>query len=51
MNVNLTEQLSQQDRDTRTQTELTSKVGTRLTRPVKSTTSPWSAVKRLLRIG
>jgi hypothetical protein len=51
MTVNATAKLSQQDQDTRTQNELTSKVGVRLTRPEKSTTSPWSAVKRLLRIG
>lgn len=50
MNVNV-EKLSQQDEDTRAQTELTGKVGTRLTRPQKSTTSSWSWVKRLLRIG
>ena len=42
---------SQQDEDDRTQSELTRRVGTRLTRPEKSTTSRWSAVKRLLRIG
>jgi hypothetical protein len=42
---------SQQDEDERTQSELTSKVGTRLTPPEKSTTSRWSALKRLLRIG
>jgi hypothetical protein len=42
---------SQQDEDTRAQNELTGKVGVRLTRPEKSTTSRWSAVKRLLRIG
>jgi hypothetical protein len=45
------ERQSQQDEDERTQSELTSKVGTRLTRPEKSTTSRWSALKRLLRIG
>jgi hypothetical protein len=50
MNVNV-QKLSQQDEDTRAQTELTGKVGVRLTRPGKSTTSPWSKVKRLLRIG
>jgi hypothetical protein len=42
---------SQQEQDTRTQTELTGKVGVRLTRPQKSTTSRWSALRRLLRIG
>jgi hypothetical protein len=50
MNVNV-EKLSQQDEDSRAQTELTGKVGLRLTRPEKSTTSPWSKVKRLFRIG
>jgi len=42
---------TQQQDDTRTQNDLTSKVGVKLTAPEKSTTSPWSAVKRLLRIG
>jgi hypothetical protein len=42
--------LSKQEEDTRTQVDLTSKVGVRLTTPEKST-SPWSAVKRMLRIG
>ncbi len=51
MNMNETEKPSQQDEDTRAQSELTATVGTRLTRPEKSTTSRWSAVKRLLRIG
>jgi hypothetical protein len=49
MNSNM--KISQQEQDNRTQTELTSKVGVRLTRPEKSTTSPWSTAKRLLRIG
>jgi hypothetical protein len=49
MNSNM--KISQQEQDSRTQTELTSKVGVRLTRPRSSTTSPWSTVKRLLRIG
>lgn len=44
-------QTSQQQDDTRAQSDLTSKVGVKLSRPEKSTTSPWSAVKRLLRIG
>ena len=43
--------VSQQDEDSRAQEELTGKVGVRLTQPEKSTSSPWSAVKRLLRIG
>jgi hypothetical protein len=51
MTMNETEKPSQQDEDTRAQTELTTKVGTRLTRPEKSSGSPWSALKRLLRIG
>jgi hypothetical protein len=42
---------AQATEDSRTQTRLTRSVGTRLERPVKSTTSPWSAVKRLLRVG
>jgi hypothetical protein len=45
------EKLSQQDLDREVQDALTSKVGVRLTRPEKSTTSPWSSLKRLLRIG
>jgi hypothetical protein len=49
MNANV--KLSQQDDDTRAQKVLTGKVGVRLTRPEKSTSSPWSAVKRVLRIG
>jgi hypothetical protein len=51
MSMNVTDKVSQQDEDNRTQDELTAKVGTRLTRPEKSTTSPWAAVKRFLRIG
>ena len=43
--------LSQQDEDTRKQSELTRRVGVRLTRREKSTTSRWSAIKGLLRIG
>ena len=42
---------SQQHDDTRAQSDLTAKVGVKLTQPEKSTTSSWSAVKRLLRIG
>jgi hypothetical protein len=42
---------SQAQKDSRAQNDLTAKVGVRLTRPEKSTTSTWSAVKRLLRIG
>jgi hypothetical protein len=49
MNENV--KLSQQEEDSRTQVDLTSKVGVRLTTPEKSATSPWSAVKRMLRIG
>jgi hypothetical protein len=45
------EKLSQQDLDREVQDALTSKVGVRLTTPEKSTTSPWSSLKRLLRIG
>lgn len=39
---------SQQDEDARKQSELTRRVGVRLTRPKKSTTSRWSAIKRLV---
>jgi hypothetical protein len=49
MNENV--QTTQQQEDTRAQDELTSKVGVKLTEPEKSTTSPWSTVKRILRIG
>lgn len=42
---------SQQQEDTRAQSDLTAKVGVKLSRPEKATTSTWSAVKRLLRIG
>ena len=45
------EKPSQQDEDRDAQDALTSKVGVRLTTPEKSTTSPWSSLKRLLRIG
>jgi hypothetical protein len=46
-----TVKMSQQDTDTQTQKNLTGKVGVRLTRPEKSGSSPWSRVKRLLRLG
>ena len=42
---------SQQQKDTSAQSDLTSKVGVKLTRPENSNTSPWSAMKRLFRIG
>jgi|GraSoiStandDraft_34_1057297.scaffolds.fasta_scaffold817624_2 hypothetical protein len=48
--MNADVKLSQQEEDSRTQVDLTSKVGVRLTTPEKST-SPWSTVKRMLRIG
>jgi hypothetical protein len=49
--MNADVKLSQQEEHSRTQFDLTSKVGVRLTTPEKSATSPWSAVKRMLRIG
>lgn len=49
--MNATVKTSQQDADTQTQKNLTGKVGIRLTRQDKSASSPWSTVKRLLRIG
>jgi len=49
MNANV--KMSQQDADTETQKDLTGKVGVRLTRREKSASSPWSRVKRLLRLG
>jgi hypothetical protein len=49
MNANV--KMSQQSADTQTQKDLTSKVGVRLTRPEKSGSSPWSRLKRLLRLG
>jgi hypothetical protein len=49
MNSNAT--TSQQDVDTQTQKDLTGKVGVRLTPLEKSGSSPWSRVKRLLRLG
>ena len=42
---------SQQQKDTRAQNDLTAKVGVRLPRPEKSTTSMGSRIKRLLRMG
>jgi hypothetical protein len=42
---------SQQEEDSRKQTELTGKVGVRLTPQEKSNNSTWSAFKRFLRIG
>jgi hypothetical protein len=42
---------SQQQKDTSAQNDLTARVGVKLTRPENSNTSPWSAVKRLFRIG
>jgi hypothetical protein len=49
--MNTKKKTSQQDADTQTQKDLTGKVGVRLTRPVKSDSSPWNRVKRLLRLG
>jgi hypothetical protein len=43
--------MSQQDADTRTQKDLTGKVGVRLTRQETSGSSLWSRIKRLLRLG
>jgi hypothetical protein len=43
--------MSQQDADTQTQKDLTGKVGVRLTPQHNSASSPWSRVKRLLRLG
>lgn len=42
---------SQQQEDTQTQNDLTAKVGVRLTQREKSTSSPWSSMKRLFRVG
>lgn len=42
---------TQQQQDARAQKDLTAKVGVKLTRPEKSTGSPWGALRRLLRIG
>jgi hypothetical protein len=49
MNTNV--KMSQQDADAQTQKDLTGKIGVRLTRPETSDSSPWSRVKRLLRLG
>jgi hypothetical protein len=49
--MNANAKLSQQDEDTHRQKQLTETVGRKLTRPEKSSASPFSAVKRLLRIG
>ena len=49
MNANV--KMSQRDADTQTQKDLTGKVGVRLTPQHKSASSPWSRVKRLLRLG
>jgi|RhiMetStandDraft_4_1073278.scaffolds.fasta_scaffold111258_2 hypothetical protein len=49
MNANMN--MSQQDADTQTQKDLTGKVGVRLTPQHNSASSPWSRVKRLLRLG
>jgi hypothetical protein len=49
MNENV--KLSQQEEDSRTQVDLSGKVGVRPTTPEKSATSPWSAVERMLSIG
>jgi hypothetical protein len=43
--------MSQQDVDTKTQKDLTGKVGVRLERQEKSGSSPLNRVKRLLRLG
>ena len=43
--------LTQKDEDSRSQRRLTESVGVRLETPAKSTTSPWSALKRVLRLG
>lgn len=42
---------SKQETDTRAQRDLTAKVGVKLTRPEKSSTSTWSTMKRFLRVG
>jgi hypothetical protein len=49
--MNTDPKMSQQDADTQTQKDLTGKVGVRLERQEKSASSPWSKVKRLLRLG
>ncbi len=43
--------VSQQQKDTSTQNDLTAKVGVRLTPREKSTTSRWGSMKRLFRVG
>jgi hypothetical protein len=43
--------ISQQQQDTSAQNDLTAKVGVKLTRREQSTSSPWSRVKRLFRVG
>lgn len=45
----MTTKMSQQDMDTQTQKDLTSKVGVRLERQ-ESSSSPWGRIKRLLRL-
>jgi hypothetical protein len=42
--------VSQQDEDKRTQDALTGKVGVRLERAESSSNSPWTMLKRLLRM-
>jgi hypothetical protein len=42
---------SQQQKDTSAQSDLTARVGVKLTRPESSNTSPWNAMKRFFRIG
>jgi hypothetical protein len=49
--MNTDPKMSQQDADTQTQKDLTGKVGVRLERQEKPASSPWSKVKRLLRLG
>jgi hypothetical protein len=49
--MNSSVKVSQQDADSKTQKDLTGKVGVRLTRPETSGSSPWSRLKRLLRLG
>jgi hypothetical protein len=49
--MNTDVKITQQEEDSQTQSDLTGKVGVRLTRPEKSTTSPWATLKRLLRLG
>jgi hypothetical protein len=49
--MNSSVKTSQQDADSQTQKDLTGKVGVRLERQGKSASSPWSRVRRLLRLG